>query len=205
MAEPGVHFVYFEYVIRMKPSRPRGALTTGEVAARCHVTKRTVIKWIDSGRLKGYVIPGSSHRRVAARALADFMRAHGIPDDEAGRARPRVLIVDDDGDFADVLREALRDQYDVDTAGSALEAASRLPVFRPDVILLDIRLPDLSGLDVCRHFQGYRRREHAPILCMSAYGHQLDLAEIRRSGADGFLPKPVKLGDLRRRIRSLVG
>lgn len=185
--------------------RAEESLTTGEVARRCRVTKRTVIKWIDSGRLKGYLIPGSTHRRVAARALADFMRAHGLPLDEADRPRRRVLIVDDDVDFSNLLREALRDTYDVETAGSALEAASRLPLYGPDIILLDIRLPDLSGLDVCRHFQDYKRRRGAPILCMSAYGHDTDLSEVRRSGADGFLPKPLRLAELRRRIESMVG
>jgi DNA-binding response OmpR family regulator len=62
-----------------------------------------------------------------------------------------ILVVDDDPDFAELLKDALRDGYDVDVAASALEAASRLPVFQPDLILLDIRLPDVSGLELCRH------------------------------------------------------
>jgi excisionase family DNA binding protein len=181
------------------------AFTTGEVARICNVTKRTVIKWIDSGRLKGYVIPGSAHRRVPADALAAFMRTNHIPDTQAALPRPRILIVDDDRDFAELLTDALRDHFEVQTAGSALEAASRLPVFRPDAILLDIRLPDLSGLDVCRHFQAYRRESGAPILCMSAYGHELDVAEIRRSGADDFLPKPLKITELKRQLQTMVG
>ena len=190
----------------MTDIKPRKtAHTTGEVARICNVTKRTVIKWIESGRLKGYLIPGSSHRRVAASALADFMRANSIPDTQGALPRPKVLIVDDDRDFVELLKDALRDSFDVDTAGSALEAASRLPLFRPNAILLDIRLPDLSGLDVCRHFQDYKREANVPILCMSAYGHELDVAEIRRCGADDFLPKPLKIGDLKRQLRSMVG
>ncbi len=181
------------------------AYTTGEVAKICSVTKRTVIKWIDSGKLQGYVIPGSAHRRVAAAALANFMRTNSIPDTQGALPRPKVLIVDDDKDFVELLKDTLRDSFDVDTAGSALEAASRLPLFRPNVILLDIRLPDLGGLDVCRHFQDYKREAGVPILCMSAYGHELDVAEIRRSGADDFLPKPLKVGDLKRQLRSMVG
>jgi excisionase family DNA binding protein len=182
----------------------RRAYTTGEVARLCQVTKRTVIKWIDGGRLKGYVIPGSRHRRVPASALAEFLRAHKIPD--YGRVvRHRVLIVDDDDDLVELLKDALRDQYDVEIASSALEAASRLPVFQPDVVLLDIRLPDLSGLEVCRHFQSYRKGRKAPIVTMSAYGNEIDPAEIRRCGADAFLPKPLKLGELMRRIEAMVG
>jgi DNA-binding response OmpR family regulator len=119
--------------------------------------------------------------------------------------RRRVLIVDDDADLLELLKDALRDEYDVEVAGSALEAASRLPVFQPDLVLLDIRLPDVSGLEVCRHFQSYRKTRKAPIVTMSAYGGEIDPAEVRRSGADAFLPKPLKMSELKKRIESMVG
>jgi len=179
--------------------------TTGEVADLCRVTKRTVIKWIDSGRLRGYRIPGSRHRRVAAPDLVTFMRDNGLPGYESLAPRRRILIVDDDHDFAALLRDALRDQYTVDHASCAMEAASRLPVFEPDLILVDIRLPDLSGMEVCRHFRSWKSERRAAILAMSAYGHEIDLDEVRSSGADDFIAKPVRLADLRKRIRSMVG
>ncbi len=179
--------------------------STGDVAQLCHVTKRTVIKWIDSGRLPGYRIPGSTHRRVSAGDLAAFMRKHGMPGYDAVAPRPRILIIDDDLDFVGLLREALRDAYTVEHATSAMEAAGRLPVFEPDLILVDIRLPDLSGMDVCRHIRGSGRESRTPILAMSAYGQEIDETDVRSSGADDFIPKPVKLADLRRRIRTMVG
>ena len=182
----------------------QASYTTGDVARLCQVTKRTVIKWIDSGKLKGYTIPGSRHRRVSADSLQAFLKAHRMPD-YAGLVRRRILVVDDDRDLLELLQDALRDRYDVDVASSALEAASRLPVFQPDVILLDIRLPDLSGLEVCRHFQSYKTERKAPILTMSAFGGEIDPAEVRRCGADGFLPKPLKMAELRNRIESMVG
>jgi excisionase family DNA binding protein len=177
--------------------------TTGEVAQLCQVTKRTVIKWIDDGKLKGYRIPGSSHRRVASEDLRAFLRRHRLPG--FGAVRRRILIVDDDLDLQELLKDALRGRYDVEVASSALEAASRLPVFQPDLVLLDIRLPDVSGLQVCRHMQGYTRQRQVPILTMSAYGAELDPAEVRRSGADAFLPKPLRIADLQQRIESMVG
>ena len=179
--------------------------TTGEVATLCNVTKRTVIKWIDSDKLRGYLVPGSTHRPVTRQGLADFMHRHGMPDPSGALPLPRLFIVDDDRDFTDLLKEALRDQFDIEIAGSALEAASRIPLFRPNLILLDIRLPDLSGLDVCRHFRDYKRERKVPILCMSAYGHEIDVAEVRKCGADDFLPKPIKLNDLRKQLRAMVG
>jgi len=93
----------------------------------------------------------------------------------------------------------------VEVASTALDAASRLTAFQPDVILLDIRLPDLSGLQVCRHFQGYKKARNVPILTMSAYGGEIDPLEVRRSGADAFLPKPLRLMELKKRIEAMVG
>jgi len=178
--------------------------TTGEVARICQVTKRTVITWIDGGKLEGYHLPGSKHRRVSAESLHRFMKDNHLPG--FGRiVRPRVLIVDDDLDLLELLKDALHDRYDVDVASTALDAASRLTVFQPDVILLDIRLPDLSGLQVCRHFQGYKKSRNVPILTMSAYGGEIDPLEVRRSGADAFLPKPLRLVELKKRIEAMVG
>ena len=196
--------MYTLYSLYMKKSLPQTPYTTGDVAGLCHVTKRTVIKWIDSGQLQGYTIPGSRHRRVAAEALRRFLREHKMPD-YAGTARRRILIVDDDRDLLELLQDALRGEYDVDVASSALEAASRLPVFRPDLILLDVRLPDLSGLEVCRHFRGSVSDRRVPILTMSAFGGEIDPSEVRRCGADAFLPKPLKMADLKHRIEAMVG
>lgn len=179
----------------------KNSFTTGEVAKISAVTKRTVIKWIDSGKLKGYRIPGSTHRRVAKEDLAQFLKEHGIPDYQGLQPKAKILIVDDDADFTELLRDALREPYEVEVAGTAVEAALRLPQFRPDVILMDIRLPDVNGLDLCRQVRTFG----ASVLAMSAYGNDVDPAEVRRSGAAGFLPKPLKIRELKSRLASMVG
>jgi excisionase family DNA binding protein len=198
---------YTFYTFYIMPSRPsRSFYTTGQIARLCQVTKRTVITWIDSGKLNGYRMPGGRHRRVATADLLAFMKGHGIPDLERHLPRRRVLVVDDDPDFAGLLEEALRDRYDVETAGTALDAATRAAEFRPDVVLLDVRLPDVSGLEVCRHFRERRGDVPSPaIFVMSAYGHDIGKSELKRSGADAFFPKPVRIADLRKRIRGHVG
>lgn len=196
--------MYTLYSLYMTMKRNQASHTTGDVARICQVTKRTVIQWIDSGKLRGYRIPGSKHRRVPADGLQRFLRTYRIPD-YVTAVRYRILVVDDDADLQELLKDALRDRYDVETASTALEAASRLLLFQPDLILLDIRLPDVSGLQVCRHFQGYKQQRSVPILTMSAYGSEIDPLEVRRSGADAFLPKPLRMGDLKKRIESMVG
>jgi excisionase family DNA binding protein len=187
-----------------RPAVRRAFYTTGDIARLCQVTKRTAITWIDSGKLKGYRIPGGRHRRVAAGDLAAFMKSHGIPDVERHLPRRRILVVDDDPDFADLLETALKDRYDLQIAGNALEAASKLPEFQPDLVLLDVRLPDVNGLELCRHFR--KGRDRAPVIyVMSAYGRELRPAALRRCGADAFIPKPMKIADLRQKIRVQVG
>lgn len=181
------------------------AYTTGDVARICAVTKRTVIKWIDSGRLRGYRIPGSAHRRIAATELSRFMREHGIPDYESVLPRRRILIVDDDRDLLELLRDTFRGEYEVEVAGTALEAATQVRVFRPDLLLVDVRLPDVSGLELCRQLRALLPDAGTPVLAMSAYGSEVDPAEVRRSGASAFLPKPLKLAELKRKIHSMVG
>ena len=119
--------------------------------------------------------------------------------------KTKLLIIDDDQDLLEFLTDALRDEFDIDVASSAMEAASRLEIFRPDVILLDIRLPDLSGLEVCRHFRAYKSDQKIPILAMSAYERTISADAALDSGADGFFPKPLKLSDVRKRIRLMVG
>ena len=190
----------------MPSPRRRAFHTTGEIARLCQVTKRTVITWIDSGKLKGYRIPGGRHRRVTPADLAEFMKGHGIPDLERFLPRRRILVVDDDADFAGLLEDALQGPHDVAVARNALEAATRLAEFQPDLVLLDVRLPDVSGLEVCRHFRDRKAGGPGPaIFVMSAYGRELGKAALRRSGADAFLSKPVRIADLRRRIRGRVG
>lgn len=189
----------------MRAAGKKATYTTGEVARMCQVTKRTVITWIDSGKLKAHRIPGGGHRRVAAPDLVAFMKRHGIPDLERHLPRRRVLVVDDDPDFANLLEDALRDRYDVAVARTALDAASRLTEFRPDLVLLDVRLPDLSGLEVCRHFRRRADGQAPAVFVMSAYGREIARDELKRSGADDFFPKPVQIAELRRKIRGRVG
>jgi excisionase family DNA binding protein len=122
----------------------KDVLTTGEVAKICNVAPRTVSKWFDSGSLKGYRIPGSKDRRIPLSELVKFMRAHGIPLDGLSSGRTRVLIVDDDAEVVEVLRQVLTEQtnYEVTTATSAFEAGLACERAKPHVLLLDMHLGD---------------------------------------------------------------
>ncbi|MFO0894967.1 MAG: excisionase family DNA-binding protein [Phycisphaerales bacterium] len=117
----------------------KDVLTTGEVAKICNVAARTVSKWIDSGRLEGYRIPGSKDRRVPVATLLGFMKKHNIPLDGFMSGAPRVLVVDADQETAATLRKVLSEQtrFEVRTSATAFTAGVECERFRPHVVLVD--------------------------------------------------------------------
>jgi excisionase family DNA binding protein len=144
----------------------KDALTTGEVAQVCNVAARTVSKWIDSGRLEGYRIPGSRDRRVHVGALRAFVEAHGIPVGSAAAGpqgsarnagRTRVLVVDADRTATQTLRGVLEDlgSFEVAVASDAFGAAFAAGTFVPDVVLFDRSAGDASA------FAAFARRTPA--------------------------------------------
>jgi len=111
----------------------------------------------------------------------------------------RVLIVEDEDAIAEPLAEGLRrDGFDVErvaTGAAALEASE------PDVVLLDLRLPDMDGLDVCRRL---RERSDVPIIVVTARGEEADRVVGLELGADDYVVKPCGLRELIARIRAVT-
>jgi len=130
----------------------KSVFTTGEVARVCKLSQQTVIRCFDSGRLRGYRVPGSKFRRIPRDALIQFMKEHSIPLDNLETGKTRVLVVDDDPAIVEMLVELLeRDgRFEVETAATGFDAGLRTREFRPDCIVLDYMLPDINGNAVCR-------------------------------------------------------
>ena len=115
---------------------------------------------------------------------------------------PRILIVDDDVRFRKALRLALSAHGHVtEGAGGGAEALDVLAKQTPDVILLDWRMPGMSGRDVCREI---RARSGVPVIVISS-DRSLTEAEVERAGGNDFLPKPFSMGDLLTHIRAALG
>lgn len=175
----------------------KDVLTTGEVARLCGVAPRTVSKWFDSGRLRGFKIPGSRDRRIPKDSLVRFMRAHGIPLRGLDGAVTRVLIVDSEQDVAEALRVALERNFDykVNVAGTVFGAGLAAHQFRPHVILLDVALP---GLDAPALRQALRSDPELVATHVVAVDADLDEEKInsrRKQGFDLCLQKPYSLRD----------
>ncbi|WP_070026982.1 response regulator transcription factor [Streptomyces sp. F-1] len=115
---------------------------------------------------------------------------------------PRVLLVEDDPDVREAVRLGLRHQgHEVLAAETGEEGCEHLGSFRPDVVVLDLMLPGMSGLDVCRRI---RDRDQVPIIIVTAKGDDVDVVVGLEAGADDYVVKPVRARVLDARIRAVL-
>jgi DNA-binding response OmpR family regulator len=119
-----------------------------------------------------------------------------------GHGEGRVLVVEDDEEIADVLRRSLRNEgYDVRTTGDGVEALDLASGFVPDLVVLDLGLPRMDGVEVCRRL---RAESDVPILILTARAETEDRVGGLDSGADDYLVKPFERKELLARIRALL-
>ena len=115
---------------------------------------------------------------------------------------PRVLVVDDEPQIVRGLRVVLRNAgYQVDSAGTKEEALDALSHRPPDAVLLDLVLPDGSGVDVCREVRGW---SHVPIVVVSAVGDEREKVRALDAGADDYVTKPFGSQELTARLRAVL-
>ena len=117
-------------------------------------------------------------------------------------SKARVLVVEDDGDIAEVLRRSLRlEGYDVRLAGDGAQALDESSLFEPDAVVLDLGLPRLDGIEVCRRL---RAEGDVPILMLTARDGVDARVEGLDTGADDYLVKPFERQELLARLRALL-
>ncbi|HBL62120.1 MAG TPA: hybrid sensor histidine kinase/response regulator [Cyanobacteria bacterium UBA8803] len=116
-----------------------------------------------------------------------------------------ILLVDDEPKAFDVIEAHLyREGYDLFYAASGEEALNRLDAIDPDVILLDVMMPQMDGIEVCCQIKSDPQWQHVPIIIVTALNSKEDLARSLDAGADDFLTKPVSGIELRARVRSML-
>jgi two-component system response regulator MprA len=116
---------------------------------------------------------------------------------------PQVLVVDDDPQLREALTRALElDSYRVSTASNGMKALESVAQRRPDVMVLDVMMPYVGGLDVCRTLRS--KKDRLPILVLTARDEVGDRVAGLDAGADDYLTKPFALEELRARLRALL-
>lgn len=118
---------------------------------------------------------------------------------------PSVLVIDDEPDNFDVIETLLNDRdYQLHYAASGQEAINSLNLFEPDVILLDVMMPGMDGIEVCQRIKAMPKWEALPIVMVTALTTKTELARCLTAGADDFISKPVNRLELTARVRSML-
>jgi len=116
--------------------------------------------------------------------------------------QPCVLLVEDEESFVEALTLGLRREgFAVDVARDGAEALARFEARRPDVVLLDLMLPKVSGIDVCRQI---RARSTTPIIMLTAKDSEVDAVVGLEVGADDYVTKPYRMRELVARVRAVL-
>jgi excisionase family DNA binding protein len=180
--------------------------TTGEAAKICKVSQQTIIRCFDNGQLKGFRVPGSRFRRIPREALYKFMRDNGIPTDALESGKRKVLLVDDDVELVELMSKVLEEdgRFEVRIANNGFDAGMMVKEYRPDLIVLDVMLPDINGKEVCHRVRADNTLEDVRILCISGMIEDDKIQELKLSGADDFLHKPFDIEELIDRMCALM-
>ncbi len=177
-------------------------LTTDEVARLCGVSRPTVVRWIESGRLDAYRTPGG-HRRILRPALDAFCRRHGVPLVEPGQTRAAIMVVDDEpvirGAMVELLAE-IAPGVPVLTAEDAFQAGQLFAAHQPRLIFLDLMLPGLDGFRFHEHLTANPGGLDTVVVAITG-AQQYGLEQrVRAQGIQHFLRKPFSSESVRRLV-----
>jgi two-component system OmpR family response regulator len=179
--------------------------TTFDIAKLLDVYPTTVANWIDNSKLKAFNTPGG-HRRVMADDLAAFMRHHNMPiPGELRSNRTKILVVDDDQAVLKSISSflLLQDEpYEVFTAADGFAAGQAVVQHRPDLVLLDIKLPGIDGIKVCEQIKG--QYPATKVVAITGYATQENQDRMTKAGADAFLSKPFRMKAMLAVVRELL-
>jgi len=186
--------------------RAMKVFTTGQVAKICKVAPRTVSKWFDSGRLKGYRIPGSQDRRIPREYLIKFLKEHGMPlGDLEDEAMAKVLIVSQDQILIENLKRELPAErsFKLSVAASGFEAGIQAESFHPDSIVVDYSIGRTEALQICQNLR--RNTEYSETILIALLPDDGNTQGIDRSTINETFKKPFDAALLAERLRTLIG
>ena len=187
-------------------SRKRN-LSTFAVARLLEVDPGSVANWVDSGMLKAHRTPGR-HRRVAVADLIRFLREHSMPVPESLQdTAVRVAVVDDEPDMASMIAKAVRiahPEYEIEEANDGFRAGTLISTFKPDVVILDLRMPGMDGFEVCRMIKSNEDTRHIEVIAVTAYPSEESEHEVLECGARLCMNKPLDLAELVSEVETSV-
>jgi excisionase family DNA binding protein len=193
----------------LKKEKIMEILTVSQASKYCKVSSKTIINWIDAGYIKAYKTVGG-HRRIKKDDLDKFLKEKGMPLPEEVKAeeRKKILVVDDDKIIVETIVQALEEDeygYEMISAGDGFEAGLQVNHFKPDLLILDIMMPDINGYEVCQKIKSNPETKDTKIIVLSAYLDDDAFNQMKEYGADACFSKPLPLEQLRFEVAKLLG
>lgn len=179
--------------------------TTFQAAEYCKVSYVSIKRWILAGKIKGFKTPGG-HYRIVKRDLQDFMIKNNIPiPDNDVITRRSILIVDDDDEVRESIADYLKTRnYEVKTANDGFEAGLILNSYLPDIIILDLIMPNVNGFRVCELIKNNQRTKNIKLIVLTGYASEENVKKAYGYGVEKVLSKPVDMEELLDTISSLI-
>lgn len=191
-----------------KNSRKVRIYSALEVANICGVVNQTAINWIKNGYLEAFSTPGGQYRVYAA-DLLKFLKTRNmkIPDEiyeEVAATDRKILVVDDDKDLNNLVKmyfNRIIPKLDVIQAFDGYEAGRFISEMRPEIIVLDIDLPGVNGIDICKHIKQDDTLGNPYVVVITGMNNEDIRQKVLSIGADSFFEKPLDFEQLVNTIR----
>jgi len=186
------------------PANEQDWLTLGRAANYLGMAQSTIRKWSDTGRLPAFYTPGG-HRRYRRADLDEFIAEGGRVTPRRGEGRRLILIVDDDDKLREFVRVNLEmEGYSVREASSAEDGLKALEEEPPDLILLDVMMPQVDGWEMLQRVQERHGVGSIPVIMFSGKVDEESLKRATSRGAQGFIGKPFNPQQLIDSTKQLV-
>lgn len=186
-----------------------------QIGKMLNVSRQAVNQWIDKGYIQSYRTPGG-HRRVRRADLIGFLKERSIPipemlqktlTDRVNEVQPRIMMIDDDEDFLVLMQQAILEQLpraQVSLFSNGYDALVALGAHAPDLLILDLKMPNIDGLEVCRRLKSNQRTRNLPILILSAHEPEEYRQAFIELGVDQILCKSMSILDIASQISDQV-
>lgn len=172
-----------------------------QIAKICQVAPSSVIRWIHEGKLNAFSTAGG-HHRIQRKDILPFLKSLRMPIPEEFLDQKTILIVDDEGKIRKLIKQVIEKSFEgvhVEEAKEGFVAGWLSRSLLPELVILDINLPGMDGVKVCRLIRSFPELKNTRILAVSGV-LKSKRDEILSCGANDFLAKPFMLAELRKKI-----
>jgi excisionase family DNA binding protein len=186
-----------------------------QIAKMLDVSRQAVNQWIDKGYIESYRTPGG-HRRVARRSLVAFLHTRNYPiprelaspdPQDARKQSLDIIMIDDDVDFLILVEQAMKEvlpQAGVRKFSNGLDGLIAIGVKRPDLLLVDMRMPDLDGAEVIKRLKTNIHTNSLPIIVITAYDELPTVQALRKLRVEQVIAKSKPLEEIVQEIGRFV-